>query len=68
MQFTPNTIVAGWQPAYFTELLLGEFQRLVDTPNGYGPRGQGFIAHVDIPEKVLAAARYLQSQSLHRQR
>lgn len=26
MQFTPNTIVAGWQPAYFTELLLGEFR------------------------------------------
>jgi uncharacterized SAM-binding protein YcdF (DUF218 family) len=68
MHFTPNTIVAGWQPAYFTELLLGEFQRLVDTPTGYGPRGQGFIAHVDIPEEVLAAARYLQSQSLHRQR
>ena len=68
MQFTTTSTPTGWQPAYFTELLLGEFQRLADTPTGYGPRGQGFIAHVDIPESVLTAVQYLQSQSLHRQR
>ena len=28
---------------------------LKDAPGGYGPRGAGFIAHVDIPDAVLAA-------------
>lgn len=40
-------------------LALGEIPRLRDDENGYGPRGRGFIAHVDIPEKVEAAWRRL---------
>ncbi|BBM21969.1 YdcF family protein [Lactiplantibacillus pentosus] len=68
LRFKGDTTLTGWQPAYFTELLLGEFQRLADTPTGYGPRGQGFIAHVDIPEDVLAAVADLQSRALRRQR
>lgn len=38
-------------PRYLT-LLMGEIPRLTDGPQGYGPRGQGFIAHVDIPPGV----------------
>ena len=40
-------------------LALGEIPRLRDDENGYGPRGRGFIAHVDIPEAVEAAWRRL---------
>ena len=40
-------------------LALGEIPRLRDDENGYGPRGRGFIGHVDIPEAVEAAWRRL---------
>lgn len=39
----------------FLELLLGEIRRLRDDEHGYGPRGAGFIGHVDIPERVEEA-------------
>jgi hypothetical protein len=34
---------------------MGEIPRLKDDENGYGPRGKGFIGHVDIPKEVLEA-------------
>jgi hypothetical protein len=34
---------------------MGEVPRLRDDRHGYGPAGQGFIAHVDIPENVEKA-------------
>jgi len=34
-------------------------RRLRDDEHGYGPRGAGFIDHVDVPPDVLAAARRL---------
>jgi len=58
----------AWPSAYFTELLLGELQRLADTPEGYGPNGTGFIPHVEIPADVMTAYEFLQNQSLNRQR
>ena len=33
----------------------GEVPRLRDDEQGYGPRGRGFIAHVDVPDDVEAA-------------
>jgi hypothetical protein len=36
-------------------LLLGEVPRLRDDAEGYGPRGRGFQAHVDVPAEVEAA-------------
>ena len=33
---------------------MGEIQRLRDDENGYGPRGKGFLGHVDIPDEVEA--------------
>jgi len=44
-----------WEPLRYISLLLGEIERLHDTASGYGPRGKGFIAHVDIPDSVLEA-------------
>jgi hypothetical protein len=41
----------------FLDLLMGEIPRLRDDERGYGygPSGQGFIGHVEIPEAVLGA-------------
>ncbi|KAL0260624.1 hypothetical protein SLS55_004314 [Diplodia seriata] len=44
-----------WELARFLDLLLGEVPRLRDDANGYGPRGKGFIVHVDVPDAVEQA-------------
>lgn len=41
-----------WSGPRFMSLLLGEIPRLRDDRDGYGPRGKGFICHVDIPTEV----------------
>ena len=48
-----------WGRERFLELLLGEVRRLRDDEKGYGPRGAGFIGHVDIPEAVEEAFEWL---------
>jgi hypothetical protein len=35
--------------------VMGEVPRLRDDADGYGPRGAGFQAHVDVPAEVEAA-------------
>lgn len=49
-----------WGNQRFFDLLIGEIPRLRDDENGYGPRGKGFISHVDIPEQVENAWGRLQ--------
>jgi hypothetical protein len=44
-----------WTLDRFRDLALGEISRLTDDEHGYGPRGAGFIVHVDIPADVAAA-------------
>ena len=44
-----------WTVERYVNLLMGEIPRLTDDLSGYGPKGKGYIAHVDIPEKVRAA-------------
>ncbi|KAI5201373.1 hypothetical protein E4T39_05293 [Aureobasidium subglaciale] len=44
-----------WEMDRFLGLILGEVARLGDDENGYGPRGKGFIGHVDVPDVVLEA-------------
>jgi len=44
-----------WDVERYLSLLMGEIPRLSDDENGYGPRGKGFIAHVDIPPEVRVA-------------
>jgi hypothetical protein len=49
--------IGMWPLDRYVSLLLGEVPRLTD----YGPAGRGFIAHVDVPDEVLAAAAHLRS-------
>jgi uncharacterized SAM-binding protein YcdF (DUF218 family) len=52
---------AVWTLDRFRALVLGEIRRLTDDEHGYGPRGAGFITHVDIPDDVVAAHRRLRA-------
>ena len=49
-----------WNMDRYVDLLMGDAQRLQDTPDGYGPKGKNFIAHVNMPFEVKEAFRYLQ--------
>jgi hypothetical protein len=49
----------AWSMRRFTSLVLGEVRRLRDDEEGYGPRGAGFIDHVDVPPDVVDAHRRL---------
>lgn len=44
-----------WDMDHYLSLLMGEIPRLSDDEGGYGPRGSGFIAHVNIPCEVRSA-------------
>ncbi|KAM0326614.1 hypothetical protein ACHAQA_006483 [Verticillium albo-atrum] len=44
-----------WDMHRFLNLVVGEIPRLRDDDNGYGPRGKGFITHVDVPEEAEEA-------------
>lgn len=44
-----------WNMERYLTLLMGEVPRLVDDENGYGPRGKGFLAHVNVPDEVRSA-------------
>ncbi|MET0523731.1 MAG: YdcF family protein [Nocardioides sp.] len=44
-----------WPRERWISLVMGEVPRLRDDEHGYGPRGRGFIAHVDVPDEVEAA-------------
>ena len=44
-----------WDMPHYVRLLLGEIPRLVDDEQGYGPRGKGFLAHIDVPDEVVSA-------------
>lgn len=50
-----NEIRDMWDMERYITLLMGEIPRLCDNADGYGPKGKGFIAHVDIPEDVMEA-------------
>jgi uncharacterized SAM-binding protein YcdF (DUF218 family) len=45
----------AWPHERWVELVMGEVPRLRDDADGYGPRGRGFQAHVDVPPQVEAA-------------
>ena len=51
-----------WPMERFVSLVMGEIPRLRDDERGYGPKGRGFIPHVEIPPEVEAAhARLLRA-------
>jgi len=45
----------AWPREHWVALVLGEVPRLRDDAAGYGPRGAGFQAHVEVPPEVEAA-------------
>jgi uncharacterized SAM-binding protein YcdF (DUF218 family) len=53
-----------WSVGRYLALILGELPRLADNPQGYGPSGKGFIAHVDIPPPVVQAWQTLRDNRL----
>ena len=53
-----------WDIKHYVTLLLGDISRLRDDENGYGPKGKGFISHVDIPPEVENAFHFLNSSHL----
>jgi len=53
----------AWTTERFLGMLLGEIPRLKDAPGGYGPKGTGYIAHVDVPDAIIEAHERL-SQAL----
>ena len=51
--FSAEQAEGTWTMERFVALVLGEIRRLRDDEDGYGPKGQGFLPHVDIPEPVI---------------
>jgi hypothetical protein len=45
----------AWNLPRYLALVMGEIPRIRDDASGYGPRGKGYITHVDIPDDVEAA-------------
>ena len=50
-----NYIFGMWDIDRYITLLMGEIARLTDDENGYGSKGAGYTAHIDIPEDVKNA-------------
>lgn len=59
-----DKISGMWSREQYISLLMSEIPRLRDDENGYGPRGKGFIAHVNMPGEVEDAFRLLSTGSL----
>ncbi|MBM1172971.1 YdcF family protein [Microvirga arabica] len=61
LQFDLNGIAGLWSMDRFLALVMGEIPRLRNDLHGYGPRGKGFITHVDIPEHIEAVFAQLKN-------
>ena len=57
-----NDILGMWDINHYITLLMGEIPRLSDNPDGYGPKGKDFIAHVSIPDEVNLAFSELKKE------
>lgn len=64
LRICADQAVGSWSFDRLAGLLLGEIRRLRDDENGYGPRGQNFIPHVDIPETVLESYARLAASNM----
>ena len=54
-----------WEPERYLSLLMGEIPRLTDDESGYGPRGAGYLAHVDVSGEVRVAWERLRGAYPH---
>lgn len=55
LEFTNTEVDGIWTLERYMQLIIGEIPRLKDDINGYGPKGKGFIEHVDIPNSIEEA-------------
>lgn len=62
LRFRVGPVAGLWTMERFLSLVMGEVPRLRNDAAGYGPRGRGFIAAVDIPDAVESAYAHLQSR------
>jgi uncharacterized SAM-binding protein YcdF (DUF218 family) len=53
LEFQNKNVKGLWSIDRFLSLIMGEIPRLLDNEDGYGPKGKGFIAHVDVPSNIL---------------
>lgn len=51
----PGPDTRRWPLRRWVALVLGEVPRLRDDVDGYGPRGRGYLAHVDVPDVIETA-------------
>ncbi|MHC5373789.1 YdcF family protein [Enterococcus sp. LJL120] len=69
LHFSDSRLNQLWQKDYFWNLVLGEYTRLKDDENGYGPKGKGYIETVGMPVEVAAAFdRLLETEKFNLQR
>ena len=64
LQMATGAARASWTVERFLGLVLGEMSRLNDDQNGYGPRGRGFLPHVEIPAELTARWRRMEASPL----
>lgn len=57
-----NDILGMWDINHYITLLMGKIPRLSDNPDGYGPKGKDFIAHVSISDEVNLAFSELKKE------
>lgn len=55
LQITGGQRPGLWDVERYISMILGEIKRLRDDATGYGPKGAGFIGHVDMPTRIVAA-------------
>lgn len=61
LKLTNKGINGIWNEKRYLELIMGEIPRLRDDENGYGPKGQNFIEHIDIPNEIEEAYTILKA-------
>ncbi len=57
-----ESINGMWDIERYIQLLMGEIPRLQDDENGYGPKGKGYLVHIDVPKEVLCAFHRLKAR------
>jgi uncharacterized SAM-binding protein YcdF (DUF218 family) len=63
-RFRAGQAEGTWTMDRFLALVLGEIRRLRDDGDGYGPKGQNFLPHVEIPEPVIESYERLSAGRL----
>ncbi|MBO0480942.1 YdcF family protein [Candidatus Enterococcus courvalinii] len=63
MTFTQTELNYQWPSDYFKSLVLGEIARLHDDEYGYGPKGKGYLKHIEIPAEIWTAYQAILSQT-----